>query len=360
MRKALALAKKGYGDTSPNPMVGAIVVRKGKVIGKGWHHAAGEPHAEIEALNDAFKRGNPAKGADLYVTLEPCSTYGRTPPCTDAIVAAGIKRVFVGATDRNPAHQGAGFEALRRAGIRVTAGILEEEAMRLNEAFNHWVIHRRPFVTAKCAMTLDGKIATAGGESKWITGEKARDYGMHLRRGADAILVGVNTVIADDPSLSIRPAESRKRPLWRLVLDPTGRIPLTAKLLNDGLPTAIILGERTPKKRQDVIAKKDPVMLLNESDAGLDLPALLNQLGDREVTSLLIEGGGETMWRFFQQDLVQRVVFFYSPKVIAGKDARKAVAGSGFEAAATAPALKEVEWRRMGQDLMLTALVDYR
>jgi diaminohydroxyphosphoribosylaminopyrimidine deaminase/5-amino-6-(5-phosphoribosylamino)uracil reductase len=206
MRQALALAKKAYGDTSPNPMVGALVVRAGKIIGKGFHRAAGLPHAEIEAMNDALHRGERVKGSDLYVTLEPCSTYGRTPPCTDAIIAAGIKRVFVAATDPNPAHQGGGLEILRKAGIQVRAGILGEEAARLNEAFNYWVVHKRPFVIAKCAMTMDAKIATAQGESKWITGEKARAEGMRLRRGIDAILVGVNTVIFDDPSLTIRPA----------------------------------------------------------------------------------------------------------------------------------------------------------
>jgi diaminohydroxyphosphoribosylaminopyrimidine deaminase/5-amino-6-(5-phosphoribosylamino)uracil reductase len=359
MRQALALAQKAYGDTSPNPMVGAILVRAGKIIGKGYHRAAGQPHAEIEALNNAKRRGERVKGADLYVTLEPCSSYGRTPPCTDAIIAAGIKRVFIAAIDPNPQHQGAALEILREAGIKVTTGILEAEALRLNEAFNHWVVHRRPFVTAKCAMTLDGKIATAEGESKWITGAEAREYAMRLRRGADAILVGVNTVIHDDPQLTIRPAESRTRPLHRLVLDPRGRIPLNAKLLNDGLPTTIVMGERTPKKRQDAIADKDPVMLLNESEAGLDLSSLLNQLGDREVTSLLIEGGGETLWTFFSQELVQRVVFFYAPKVLGGRDARKAISGAGFPIAAEAPKLREVEWSGLGRDLMLTALVHY-
>src|SRR5687768_10358750 len=350
MRQALALAEKAYGDTSPNPMVGAVLVRAGKVIGKGYHHAAGLPHAEIEALNDAQRRGEKVKGADLYVTLEPCSSYGRTPPCTDAIIAAGIKRVFVAAIDPNPQHRGGGLEILRDTGVKVTAGILEEEAMRLNEAFNHWVVHRRPFVIAKCAMTLDGKIATAEGESKWITGKEARDYAMQLRRGADAILVGVNTVVHDDPSLTVRP--DRTRPLHRLVLDPRGRIPLTAKLLNDGLPTTIVMGERTPKKRQDAIAAKDPVMLLNESEAGLDLSSLLNQLGDREVTSLLVEGGGETLWTFFQQEQVHRIYFYYAPKILGGRDAKKAVSGPGFEVAATAPKLLNPEWRKLGEDFL--------
>lgn len=357
MREALALAKKGYGQTSPNPMVGAILVRAGRVIGKGYHRAAGKPHAEIEALNDALRRGESVKGADLYVTLEPCSTHGRTPPCTEAIIAAGIKRVFVAATDPNPMHQGTGLKILRKAGITVVDRVLADEAERLNEAFNHWIVYGRPFVIAKCAMTMDAKIATAEGESKWITGAKARAEAMRLRRGADAILVGVNTVDLDDPQLTVRPGKSR--PIHRLVLDPRGRIPLDATLLNDGQLTTVVLGERTPKKRQDAIAEKASVMLLNESEAGLDLPSLLNQLGDRNVTSLLVEGGGETHWTFFNQELVQRIVFFYTPKVLGGRDARKAVGGEGFTVAADAPKLCEVEWSGLGKDLMLTARVAY-
>lgn len=204
MRRALALARRGYGTTSPNPMVGAVLVKGGRIIGQGWHHCAGEPHAEIEALRNAERRRNSPEGATLYVTLEPCCTHGRTPPCTAAIKAAGIKRVVVAAKDPNPQHAGRGFLILRRAGIEVEHGVLAEEATKLNEALNHWIVQRTPFVTVKAAMTLDGKIATASGESKWITGEEARAEGMRLRAGADAILVGVNTVLADDPSLTVR------------------------------------------------------------------------------------------------------------------------------------------------------------
>src|SRR5712691_3073203 len=204
MRMALSLAKRGFGATSPNPMVGAVLVKNKKVIGRGWHHRAGEPHAEIEAIRDARARQTTVAGATLYVTLEPCSTHGRTPPCTGAIVSAGIKRVVIGAIDPNPAHAGKGLELLQRAGIQVASDVLGEEAARLNEAFNHWIIHRTPFVTVKAAMSLDGKIATTNGESKWITGVQARNYGMEMRRGADAILVGVNTTLADDPSLTWR------------------------------------------------------------------------------------------------------------------------------------------------------------
>jgi diaminohydroxyphosphoribosylaminopyrimidine deaminase/5-amino-6-(5-phosphoribosylamino)uracil reductase len=359
MRQALALARRGLGRTSPNPMVGAILVKAGRVIGKGFHRRAGLPHAEIEALNDATRRGENAKGADLYVTLEPCCTHGRTPPCTDAIIAAGIKRVFVGATDPNPAHRGAGLKILRKKKIEVNSGILADEASRLNEAFNHWIVHGRPFVIAKAAMSLDGKIATVGGESKWITGEKARAVGMKLRIGADAILVGVSTIVADNPSLTVRPENMRAKPLLRFVLDPMGRIPLDAKILNDGGPTTVVMSERSARKRQDALANKASVLLLNHTEAGLDLASLLNQLGDHEVSSLLVEGGGETHWTFFEQQLVNRIVFFYAPKVLGGRKAPKGVAGPGFEKNEDAPKLRDVEWKRAGDDLMLTALVNY-
>src|SRR6266496_2961597 len=219
MRRAFRLARGGYGQTSPNPMVGAVLVKRGKVIGQGWHHRAGQPHAELEALCDAQARKTSPAGATLYVTLEPCCTHGRTPPCTDAIKAAGIKRVVIAATDPNPAHAGRAFQILRRAGICVTTGLLAEEATRLNEAFNHWIIERTPFVTVKAAMSLDGKIATRRGESKWITGVQARNYGMEMRRGADAILVGVNTITADNPSLTWRGRETEGKKLRRIILD---------------------------------------------------------------------------------------------------------------------------------------------
>src|SRR4029077_16619414 len=245
MRLALRLARRGYGTTSPNPMVGAVLVKRGRIVGRGWHHCAGEPHGEIEAILDAARHGNSVKGATLYVPLEPCSTHGRTPPCTEAILDADIKRVIIGSTDPNPRHRGKGFEILKRGGVSVTAGVLAEECEQLNEAFNHWIVHHVPFVTVKAAMTLDGKIATASGESKWVTGEKARAYGMKLREGADAILVGINTILADDPSLTLRCLKSNVQPpsskalrrsgsvksgeghtLPRIILDSQARTPL--------------------------------------------------------------------------------------------------------------------------------------
>jgi len=386
MRLALRLARRGYGVTSPNPMVGAVLVKSGKIIGRGWHRRAGLPHAEIEAFHDAQQRGHNPKGAILYVTLEPCSTHGRTPPCTDAIIAAGIKRVVIGTTDPNPKHAGRAFNILRRAGIEVAGSSrrddrtaqravpteLADECVRLNEAFNHWIVHRTPFITVKAAMTLDGKIATAGGESKWITSEPARASGMKLRQGADAILVGVNTILADDPGLTARSQKPEVRSqnkhlrLRRIILDSLARTPLDAKVVCDKFAslTTIVVSRRTPKSRVAALAKRVNVIVaptanskLKIKNLKLDLGWLLKKLGAENITSLLVEGGGEVNASFLLGGLAQRVAFFYAPKILGGRDARKAVAGAGAKSLAEALQLRDVEWKRIGPDLLLTALV---
>lgn len=365
MRLALRLAFRARGQTSPNPLVGAVLVRSGRVIGQGWHRKAGEPHAEIEALLDAKRRGEKAQGSTLYVTLEPCCTHGRTPPCTEAILAAGIKRVVVAATDPNPKHAGRGFRLLTKTGVKVSHGVLAGEATRLNEAFNHWIVRRTPFVTVKSAMTLDGKIASASGESKWITGETAREEGMKLRAGADAILVGVNTVLADDPSLTVRLRENSKLKvqssrLRRIVLDTQARTPLKAKLVTDqwaGL-TTIVVGRDASARRVAALARRVTVLRAPvRRDGKLNLRWLLRQLGRENVTSLLVEGGGEVNASFLLNRLAQRIVFFYAPKVLGGKKARHAVAGDGATGWQDNLTLREVEWRRVGADLMLNALL---
>ena len=362
MRRALALARRGYGTTSPNPMVGAVLVKGGKIIGQGWHHRSGEPHAEIEALRDATQRRNSPKGATLYVTLEPCCTHGRTPPCTDAIKVAGIKRVVIAAKDPNPKHAGRGFRILRRTGIAVEHGVLADEAAKLNEAFNHWIVQRTPFVTVKAAMTLDGKIATASGESKWITGEKARAEGMRLRAGADAILVGVNTVLVDDPSLTVRqgPRSKVQGPrLRRILLDSHARTPLKAKVVSDELAglTTIVVGKDAPAKRVAALAKRVNVWIAPLRGGRIDLRWVLKKLGGENVTSLLVEGGGEVNASFLLGGYAQRVAFFYAPKILGGRDSRKAVAGEGARSLSEVLTLRDVEWRRVGEDLMMTARV---
>ena len=362
---ALRLARRGYGRTSPNPMVGAVLVKGGKIIGRGWHRRAGLPHAEIEALCDARKRGHSPKGAALYVTLEPCSTLGRTPPCTDAIIGAGIRKVIVGATDPNPRHAGRAFRILRRAGIEVVPGILADDCARLNEAFNHWIVHRTPFVVVKAAMTLDGKIATADGESKWISGEKARAWGMNLRQGNDAVLVGINTVLADDPSLTAR-MKMEKR-LRRIVLDSMARTPLNAKVASDGHAplTTIVASPHAPRYRVAALAKRVNVLVAPTTRSlppanrhpSIDLRWLMKKLGAQNITSLLVEGGGEVNASFLLGGRAHRVAFFYAPKILGGCDARKAVAGGGARSLAEAIRLADIKWRRLGPDLLLTARV---
>jgi diaminohydroxyphosphoribosylaminopyrimidine deaminase/5-amino-6-(5-phosphoribosylamino)uracil reductase len=388
LRLALRLARRGRGATSPNPIVGAVLVKGGKIIGRGWHRRAGWPHAEIEALCDAQKHGHSPRGATLYVTLEPCCTHGRTPPCTEAIIAAGIKRVLVGATDPNPHHAGKGFKILQRAGIEVTPWgtdlqlrkqnrkkshledfstqqKLAEECVALNESFNHWIVHLTPFVTVKAAMTLDGKIATAKGESKWITGEKARAHGMKLRRNTDAILVGINTVLADNPSLTARTQKNAGikkaiRPIRRIVLDSLARTPLTAKIVTDEFAalTTIIVSKAAPKKRVSTLSKRVKVLVAPSIKPATNLRWLLKLLGTENVTSLLVEGGGEVNASFLLGGLAQRVAFFYAPKILGGHNARKGVAGDGATCLSEVIQLREVVWRKLGADLFLTGRVD--
>jgi diaminohydroxyphosphoribosylaminopyrimidine deaminase / 5-amino-6-(5-phosphoribosylamino)uracil reductase len=369
MRLALRLARKGYGATSPNPMVGAVLVKRGEIIGRGWHRRAGQPHAEIEALRDARRRGVNPRGAILYVTLEPCSTYGRTPPCTEAILAAGIKQVVVGATDPNPRHTGRAFTLLKRRGVSVTGGILAQECTRLNEAFNHWIVRGIPFVTVKAAMTLDGKIASASGESKWITAQRARAFGMKLRQAADAILVGINTILADDPELTVRPAQVRSlkppaKPLRRIVLDSFARTPFDAKIIRDGKATltTIVVSEAAPLKRVQALAKRVNVVVAPSAvptraghEARINLVWLLKRLGSDGVTNLLVEGGGETNASFLLERQADRIAFFYAPKILGGLESRKAVAGNGARSWEEIVKLETVKWQRLGPDWVLTA-----
>jgi diaminohydroxyphosphoribosylaminopyrimidine deaminase/5-amino-6-(5-phosphoribosylamino)uracil reductase len=357
IRLALRLARRAYGRTSPNPLVGAVLARRGQIIGQGWHRRAGQPHAEIEAIRDAQKRGHNPKGATLYVTLEPCCTQGRTPPCAQAILAAGIRRVVAGATDPNPQHAGRGFRILRRAGLSVTRGVLAAECGQLNEAFNHWIARHTPFVTVKAAMSLDGKIATVTGQSKWITGEPARAFAMRLRAGADAVLVGVNTIIKDNPRLTLRLPGFAGKALRRIVLDPRGRTPLAARILRgpSARMTTLVVTKSAPSKRLAALRRRARVLVAPARRGRIRLPWLLQTLGRENVTSLLVEGGGETnaLW----MPLCQRVVFFYAPLILGGRQAPTAVAGDGAPGRAGKFRLRDVQWRRLGGDLLLIARV---
>ena len=364
MVQALRLAKRAYGQTSPNPMVGAVLVQDGEVIGRGWHHRAGAPHAEIEALADAARRQRSVSGATVYVTLEPCCTHGRTPPCTKALIRAGVRRVVVAAVDPNPRHAGQGLVRLREAGITVDSGVLEAESNRLNEAFNHWIVHRIPWVTAKSAMTLDGKIATASGQSKWITGPKSRAHAQRLRLGVDAVLVGVETVLADDPSLTVRTQPGFRRPAWhpvklRIILDTRARTPLESRLVSDDgrASTLIVVSELADPARIAALQARVTVIRAPERDGRIDLAWLMPELGRMGVLHLLVEGGGTVLASFFEAGLVHRIAFFYAPRILGGEESRRSVAGQGFRSLAEAPSLTDVESRRFGEDLFITARV---
>jgi diaminohydroxyphosphoribosylaminopyrimidine deaminase/5-amino-6-(5-phosphoribosylamino)uracil reductase len=367
MKLALRLAAKGAGWVSPNPMVGAVVVKDGRIAGKGYHRRVGAAHAEVEALRQA---GEAARGADLYVTLEPCNHHGRTPPCTRAVLAAGVGRVVCATRDPNPKVDGKGAEFLISQGVRVETGLMEAEARRLNEAWFHWVATGLPFVIAKAACSLDGKIATAGGESQWLTGEAARAFGHKLRHRVDAILVGVDTVLADDPQLTarmlVKKTENRKpktenryfKDPIRLVLDSRLRIPLAARLLHldSPAPTWVACTEGAPKDK--IRALKDlgaeVLVLPTEPASGrVALPALLKLLGRQQVQSLLVEGGAEVLGAFFQQKLVNKFYFFYAPMFLGGKEAPGVLGGPGIPRLKDAPQGKDLTIRCLGSDLLI-------
>ena len=352
MRRALELAQMAECDTSPNPMVGAVIVDgDGNIAGEGYHHKAGQPHAEINALAAA---GDKAKGATVYVTLEPCSHYGRTGPCCEALIKAGVKRVVSAVTDPNPLVAGRGLNRLREAGIEVTEHVCEDEAKKLNEKFFFWITHKRPFVSLKYAMTLDGRLAAAGGDSKWITGTEARTYAHYLRKTHDAVLVGKNTVLQDDCELTTRMVEG-KNPI-RIVLDSNAVIPLNAKILNGEAKTIIAVSEAAPQDKLDELQKLTNVEVLKlpQRNGHLDLQALLEKLAVMEITSVLVEGGSEVHGAFIDTGLAERVYAFIAPKIIGGKEAIGPVGGIGSTDMGKALKLNAVEYKQLGTDFLIT------
>ena len=354
MKRALCLAERGRGRTSPNPMVGAVLVKDGRIVGEGFHPRAGEPHAEIFALRQA---GEQARGATLYINLEPCCYHGRTPPCTQSLIAAGVAEVHLAMFDPNPLVAGRGRAELEAAGIRTMVGEREAEARALNEVFAHWITTGRPFVIAKFAMSLDGKIATRTGDSRWITGPAARHYVHQLRDQVDAILVGVETVITDDPLLTTRLERADVRHPLRVILDCTGRIPPTARVLDAALPgrTVIATTEVMPAERhQSLMAGGVEVLMLPAEDGCVSLTALLAMLGQRQVTSLLVEGGGTVLGSFFAHGLVDKVLVFLAPLIIGGRDAPTPVGGTGVACIAEAWRLERVRVRQLGPDVLIS------
>jgi diaminohydroxyphosphoribosylaminopyrimidine deaminase/5-amino-6-(5-phosphoribosylamino)uracil reductase len=355
--RALALAERGRAGVSPNPMVGAVVVRGGRVVGEGWHRRAGGPHAEIEALRRAGAR---ARRADLYLTLEPCNHFGRTPPCVEAIVQAGIGRVIVAARDPNRTVAGGGLRALARAGIAVARpdAARIRRAERQNEKFRTWAVEGRPFVLAKWAASLDGRIAAAGGKSRWITGPAARRLALRLREEHDAVLVGAGTVLADDPLLTRRIGTNRGGKHWRIVLDGRLLIPERARLLADpeGVVVATSRSSRNAKARRLAARGVEVWSLPGDGKGRISIRALLRRLARRGVTSVLVEGGGETHGAFFSAGVVDGVAVFLAPRLIGGRRAPAAIAGAGFSLGA-APRLEDVALRRVGEDVLVTGRV---
>ena len=359
MKMALRLAAKGAGWVSPNPMVGAVVVQAGEVVGRGWHRRYGGPHAEVEALRGA---GDLGRGATLYVTLEPCNHHGKTPPCSEAVLAAGVNRVVAATPDPNPRVSGGGGAFLQERGVQVEFGLLAEEVRRLNEAWFTWVETGLPFVIAKAACSLDGRIATRTGESQWLTGEAARGFGHRLRHECDAILVGKGTVLADDPQLTTRLPRTRGKDPIRIVLDSRLGIPLTARLLhlNSPAPTWIACTGAAPaEKIQAIEALGREVLVLPEENGRVALRPLLEELGRRRVQSLLVEGGAEVLGSFLDQRLVDKFYFFYAPKILGGKDAYPAVAGQGAARLAEAHQARNLSLRRIGPDVLVSGYLDH-
>ena len=354
MRRALELAARGR--TSPNPMVGAVVVKQGKVVGEGYHSRAGYPHAEVEALRQA---GNKARSADLYVNLEPCCHFGRTPPCTDAIIQAGIKRVFVGMKDPNKQVSGKGLRALKAQGIVIVSGILKKECMKLNESFVKVMQTGMPFVIMKTAMSLDGKIATRSGDARWISGELARKHVHKIRNHVDAILVGTETVLKDNPRLTCRLATGSVEHPIRIILDRRNRIPLTANVFKNSRsqPVIYVTGPDISSARQKaLVARKVEILNGKFGKNGFHIKPLLKELANRDMNSILVEGGAELNASVLKAGVVDRVVAFISPMLIGGGKAPGFLGGQGVMKVNNAIKLKDLEVTKIGEDLMVEAI----
>ena len=354
MTAAIRLAQKGRGMVSPNPLVGAVIVKGNEIVGSSYHHFYGGHHAEVYALKKARER---ARGADLYVNLEPCCHHGKTPPCTDALIKSGIRRVFIGISDPNPLVSGRGIRKLRKAGIEVETGILQKECRLLNEAFIKYITRKIPFTVLKLAATLDGKIATATGDSRWISCDDARRLVHRLRSEADAVLVGSGTVIADDPLLTVRhySGAHKKNPV-RIIVDSRLRTPLSSQVLRTAheIKTIIATTQQAPKSK---IAKTKQcgadVLVVSSRNNRVDLKRLMRHLPAQGIASVLIEGGSELSAAALHDGIVDKVLFFYAPKIIGGAHARSMVGGKGVPRISDAISLTDVHYKKIGKDILV-------
>jgi len=358
MKRALELAARGSGRTSPNPLVGAVIVKNGRIIGEGWHERAGEPHAEINAIMNSRES---VEGAAIYVNLEPCSHFGKTPPCAEELVRRKFKRVVTAMEDPNPLVAGRGIKLLRENGIQVDVGILSIEALKLNDIFIKHITAKEPFVLLKTAMTLDGKAASRTGDSKWISGELSRAYVHSLRNRYSSILVGVNTVIRDNPELTSRIEGVQTRNPVRIIMDSGGRIPIDANVLNiDESRRTIIAAteDMTEEKRRQLESKGAEIITTDKRNGRVDIRQLLKELARRGIDSLMIEGGGTVAAAFLEEGLIDKVAFFIAPVVIGGKTAPTPVMGEGVSLIEKGYKLKHRSIRVFGQDVLIEGYIN--
>ncbi len=359
MRRALELAEKGRGRTSPNPMVGAVLVKNGRVVGEGCHRKAGMPHAEIEALRRAGKN---ARGADLYVNLEPCCHFGKTPPCTEAILSAGVRKVIVGMRDPNRLVSGKGFRQLKKNGVQVVTGPLRKECERLNEVFIKFIQTGNPFVVLKTAISLDGKIATSSGESQWITGVKAREKVHQVRNEMDAIVAGAGTIVKDDPFLTTRLGKKSavvKHPV-RVILDNEFLVPLKSNVFKNADTQRVLYatGKNLPASRRKQLMRRGiEILILKENKGKVDLQHLMRTLGDQDISSVLIEGGGEVNASALSAGIVDKVMVFIAPILIGGKGAPGPLGGKGVRHLKDAFKIKNMTVNQIGNDFLLEGYV---
>lgn len=352
MKLAMEMAEKGAGKVNPNPMVGAIIVKDGRVIGRGYHKQYGRNHAEVNAFESLLD--NP-EGATIYVTLEPCSHYGKTPPCVDKIIKNKISKVVIGALDPNPIVRGRGISALKEAGIEVVTGVLEEECKKLNEIFMKYIIEKKPFVVLKTAMTLDGKIATESGESKWITSEESRQDVHKLRNKLASIMVGVDTVIKDNPELTCR-LEGGRNPI-RIIVDSKLKIPMDANVIMDNLSHTIIATTEFADKTKIVSLEKlgVKILIIKSKNERVDLQDLMIKLGKLNIDSVLLEGGSTLTFSALEENIVDKIQFYISPKIIGGKNSKTPVGGKGIKKISDAIKLENMTVRYIGIDLLIEA-----
>ncbi|MEW9096576.1 MAG: bifunctional diaminohydroxyphosphoribosylaminopyrimidine deaminase/5-amino-6-(5-phosphoribosylamino)uracil reductase RibD [Clostridiaceae bacterium] len=351
MKRALELAKLGEGFVNPNPLVGAVIVKNGRIIGEGYHEFFGGAHAEINAFNNAIED---VKGAHMYVTLEPCSHYGKTPPCANSIIEKGISKVIIAMKDPNPVVSGRGIDLLKSNGIEVEVGVLEEEAKKLNEVFIKYITTKLPYCILKTATTLDGKIATVTGDSKWITGEKSREYVHQVRNKISGIMVGIDTVIKDDPSLTTRLKDSKGRNPIRIIVDSKGRIPVEAKLLKEEGKTIIATTENMPSDKRFELEKLGVEIITTPlKNNKVDLKYLMKELVERRIDSILLEGGGTLNYSALEEGVVDKVMAFIAPKIIGGSSSKTPVEGDGIELMKDSIKLKNVSFEKFDEDFLI-------